>query len=112
MRQTFRDAAIRRALGKDLAPHLVRASVAGPRVTLLFAGSGWETNLAGLAHDLEQRVAQALGRESLELEIRSLPQRSAPTAAPAPEDGPTSGDPLARLRRAAARILARRSKPC
>ncbi len=109
MRGARRDAAIRHALGKDLAPHLVRASGAGRRVTLLFAGSGWETNLAGLVHDLEQRVAQALGRASLELEIRSLPQRSAPTAAP--EGGGTSGEPLARLRRAAARILARRSKP-
>lgn len=107
MRDAARLARVRHALGPQLAPHLIRIAAAGAQVTLVFGGAGWEEQLAGFQPDLERRLARAFGREAIQLTIRSTPV-AAPTMTAAAVALP--GDSTARLRRAAARILARRGQ--
>lgn len=115
LHRAAREARVRQALGVALAGQVVGVEFEGGSVVIVFAGTGWERALSNSLGGIAQRVAAALGRPSVTIEVRSDPRRNVTSsfhpAGTSVDSGRDSQDPLSRLRRAAERILARRERP-
>lgn len=88
-------ARVRDILGPALGPHLVEVTESEGRMILAFAGERWEITLSTTIPVLARRLAEALGRPGLAVEVVSAPKARACLP---PRSGAARGESVTDLR--------------
>lgn len=103
-------ARVREILGRDLGAQLLAVEVSGSRISLVFAGEGWERALEGSLGGLKARLAGLFSCPGLEIAVESRPLARRSDSPPRPR-GSKGGDSTMgeRLRAVSRKLLARRN---